>query len=133
MRTATCTCGQLSIVMEGEPDAVLICHCRACQKATGGPFGVGTYWPASAVAEIRGRSSSYARHSDAGRTLTNHFCPTCGGRLFWYADFVPHGIGVAIGNFESADFPAPTDEYWTVRKRPWVEFSCSPTSHPGDD
>ena len=133
MRTAACTCGQLTIVMQGEPDNVLVCHCRDCQKETGGPFGVSTYWPKSAVAEIRGKSSAYTRISDAQRTLTHHFCPFCGGRLFWYADFVPQGIGVAIGNFDEANLPPPTDEYWTVRRHPWVSFACPLVPHIGDD
>ena len=133
MRRASCSCGNLSITLNGDPEWVLVCHCLECQKATGAPFGVSTYWPKSAVAEIRGESSSYTRGSDVGRNLTNHFCPTCGGRLFWYAGFAPESIGVAIGNFEVQDLPPPRDEFWTIRRHPWVDFSCSLISHPGDD
>lgn len=34
-RTASCSCGQLRIQVEGEPRGVGICHCLACQQRTG--------------------------------------------------------------------------------------------------
>ncbi|MDB5537376.1 MAG: hypothetical protein JWQ65_2251, partial [Devosia sp.] len=33
-RTASCSCGQLSIEVEGEPGGVGVCHCLACQRRT---------------------------------------------------------------------------------------------------
>lgn len=133
MRKAICSCGQLSIAVSGEPELVFICHCRECQKATGAPFGVSTYWPQTAIADIRGTSRSYTRQGDAGRLLTNHFCPTCGGRLFWYAEYFPESVGVALGNFENPDLPLPQDEFWTLRKHPWVSFTCPVVPHAADD
>ena len=132
MRTAACSCGQLSISLQGDPQDVLICHCRECQKATGAPFGVSTYWSKEAIVDIRGNSQTFSRVSDAGRMLENHFCPTCGGRPFWYADFAPNSVGVALGNFEESDLPWPTDEYWTVRKHPWCAVVGPIRSHEGD-
>jgi len=37
-RTASCSCGQLRIQVEGEPRGVGICHCLACQQRTGSVF-----------------------------------------------------------------------------------------------
>ncbi|MGO4840389.1 GFA family protein, partial [Rhizobiaceae sp. 2RAB30] len=34
-RTASCSCGGLSIQVEGEPLGVGVCHCLACQRRTG--------------------------------------------------------------------------------------------------
>lgn len=133
MRTAKCSCGQLSISLNGEPEHVFICHCRECQLVTGSAFGVSTYWPRTAVAEMTGRSTSYTRSSFSGRSLTNHFCPVCGGRPYWFAEFLPGHVGVALGCFGQDDLPAPKEEYWTSRKHPWVSFACSLKSFVGDD
>ena len=34
-RTASCSCGQLSAIVVGEPLRISICHCLACQQRTG--------------------------------------------------------------------------------------------------
>ena len=39
IRIASCSCGQLTAQVEGEPVRVSICHCLACQRRTGSPFG----------------------------------------------------------------------------------------------
>ena len=38
-RFASCSCGELSAQVQGDPVRVSICHCLACQRRTGGPFG----------------------------------------------------------------------------------------------
>lgn len=133
MKKASCACGQLSITLNSDPEYVLACHCRACQKATGSAFGVSTYWRNARVAEIRGDSRNFTRATDSGKTLTHHFCPQCGGRVYWYAGFYPDGVGVGYGVFDTPLDLVPTDEYWTIRRLPFVEFSCGTVKHPGDD
>ena len=40
MRVAACHCGQLRLGVAGEPFAVSICNCLACQRRTGSAFGM---------------------------------------------------------------------------------------------
>ena len=107
-RTASCSCGQLTLVMQGEPEEVTVCHCFECQKQTGSVFGVSTYWPKSACEAITGEATLWRRSSDSGRWLDNYFCPICGSTVYWYAEFAPEEIvvadltGVAIQDFEIA-------------------------------
>ena len=49
MTRAQCSCGQLSAEITGEPDAVVMCHCVACQRRSGSPFGVAAYDPVERV------------------------------------------------------------------------------------
>ena len=44
-RRASCSCGQLTVEVEGDPVRVSICHCLACQRRTGSVFGVQARWP----------------------------------------------------------------------------------------
>ena len=44
-RRAECSCGQLAITVEGEPLRLSICHCLACQRRTGGVFGIQARFP----------------------------------------------------------------------------------------
>src|SRR3546814_12386839 len=43
--TATCRCGQLRAVCEGEPVRVSVFHCLECQKRSGGAFAAKEGWP----------------------------------------------------------------------------------------
>lgn len=119
-RTATCSCGQLSVTIEGEPAHHGLCSCLECQKATGGPFGYSGYWSRSAVKTITGSYTSWRRSSDAGRWIENCFCPTCGSILFSYAEFDPTVINIPIGNFADPAFPAPAYAVWNMHRHPWV-------------
>ena len=38
-RIASCSCGQFTARVAGEPVRISICHCLACQRRTGGDFG----------------------------------------------------------------------------------------------
>ena len=83
-RTAACSCGQLRLVVEGEPVRRSLCHCLACQRRTGSAFGIQARFPRDQV-RIEGRSTEYVRVSDHGEERRFNFCPTCGGGVvpFW--------------------------------------------------
>jgi hypothetical protein len=44
-RLASCSCGQLTAEVSGEPVRVSICHCLACQRRTGSVFGEQARFP----------------------------------------------------------------------------------------
>ena len=41
-RHAACSCGQLHLVIEGEPARISMCHCLECQRRTGAGKNLGT-------------------------------------------------------------------------------------------
>jgi len=65
VRTATCSCGQLSATAIGEPIRVSVCHCLACQRRTGSVFGAQARFPAGAVT-TSGEFREYVRIGDSG-------------------------------------------------------------------
>lgn len=119
MREAQCGCGNLRIETEGEPAFVIMCHCEACQRRTGAPNGVGAYFNIDQT-KISGETKSFARPTDAGRTLTNHFCPTCGTTVYWEAESLAGFFGVAVGCFTDPNFPPPQRSVFTKRKHAWM-------------
>jgi hypothetical protein len=124
-RTASCSCGQLQITSEGEPVRMSVCHCLACQKRTGSPFGFSAHYPRTQIKEIKGRSSTWSRRGDSGSTATFHFCPDCGTTVFWEPGAHPERITVAVGAYADPDFPAPRHSVYEDRKHAWVNV-------PGD-
>ena len=76
-REASCSCGQLRVVVTGDPVRVPVCHCLACQRRTGSTFGYQARF-VRAAATVSGRSTGWSRDSDDGEaTYTQHFCPDC--------------------------------------------------------
>ena len=117
---ASCQCGQLKLEASQDPDFVIACNCRACQKRTGSPFGAAQYFNKAAT-KVFGDFSSWTRGADSGLTLTNHFCPNCGTNLFWSLDLRPDHFGVGIGSFDTPT-ATPTRAIWLQEKMDWVHF-----------
>jgi hypothetical protein len=118
-RRASCNCGALSVVCEGEPVRVSMCHCLACQKRTGSAFGVQARWPAERV-RVEGRASEWVRIGDEGSEITFRFCPTCGATVYYDLDAMPGSVAVAVGAFADPSFPAPTFSVYEARKHAWL-------------
>lgn len=108
------------MVAVAEPDFVIVCNCRACQKRTGAAFGVGAYFKRSDLT-ITGVHSEWLRSSDANRSVDNHFCPNCGTTLFWGIEMRPDHMGVALGALDTPQ-PRPTRVVWAEQQHDWVAF-----------
>jgi hypothetical protein len=121
-RTAACACGQLRLTCEGEPQRVSLCHCLDCQRRTGSAFGVAAFFARTAVT-TEGRAQTTRRLADSGRGLTFHFCPDCGGTVFWEPDFRPDSLAVAVGAFADPSFPKPDKAVFEERAHPWAKIS----------
>ena len=120
-RIAHCCCGSLRTETTGEPVFVGACHCTECQRRTGAPFGVSTYFAKEQV-RTEGRGKVYLRGSDSGRKIEFHFYPDCGSTVFWYAEALPDLIGIAFGTFADPSMRRPTLSVWETTRHPWVTF-----------
>jgi hypothetical protein len=118
-RTASCSCGQLSVVTTEEPVRVSICHCLACQRRTGSVFGAQARFPRE-CATIKGESRCYVRAADSGNKIFFNFCPTCGSIVHYYIEGREELIAVPVGAFAEQSFPPPKFSVYEARKHPWV-------------
>jgi hypothetical protein len=128
-RTASCSCGALSIGTAGEPIKVSACHCRACQARTGSAFSVAVFFLIDQTAPA-GAAGRYVRLGDSGQPVEFHFCPTCASTVFWYPAFRPGWVGVALGCFDDASL-RPTQAVYEQDRRPWVAIEVEPAEEPG--
>jgi hypothetical protein len=118
-RHASCSCGQLRLVAEGDPVRVSVCHCLACQRRTGSAFGFQARFPRERV-HITGEARQYARSSDEGEPRTYNFCPECGATVYYTSDPASDLVAVAVGAFADPGFPAPDFSVWEERRHAWV-------------
>ena len=116
-RLASCSCGQLSVEVDGDPIRVSICHCLACQRRTGSVFGAQARF-AREQARIKGEANEYVRVSDEGEERSFFFCPGCGATVYYRID--AEHIALPVGAFGDPSFPAPVRSVWEERMHPWV-------------
>ena len=120
-RTASCTCGQLRIEVQGEPRIVGICHCLACQQRTGSVFAALASF--AAPYKVSGTATEYVRTGDQGAKFRFRFCPVCGTTVFHTEEGYENiSAGVAVGAFCDPDFPAPQVSIYDCRRHPWVQL-----------
>lgn len=118
-REARCSCGQLTLVANADPVRVSVCHCFACQRRTGSPYGAQARFPADEV-EVQGESTAYRRTGDSGARITFHFCPTCGATVYYRLEEEPGFVAVPVGAFADPDFPPPGVSVYEARRHDWV-------------
>jgi len=120
-REAACHCGQLRLEVTGDPFAVSICHCLACQRRTGSAFGMQAAFTAD-EGRVTGRYGGYARVSDEADRKEHvfHFCPDCGSQVFYTEPAEPDLVVVSVGSFADPTFPPPTESGYDGRRHPWV-------------
>src|SRR6187401_72621 len=129
-REAACHCGQLRLEVEGEPFAVSICNCLACQRRTGSAFGMQAAFRPDEV-KVSGRYKDYSRISDEAdkKEHVSHFCPECGSQVFSTEPTEPDVIVVSVGSFADPSFPPPTESGYDSRRHPWVGLPDSIQRH----
>jgi hypothetical protein len=121
-RHAACDCGQLRLEADGEPVAVSICHCLACQRRTGSAFGLQAGYRAEQV-RTEGRYTEYSRVSDEEDRQEHNFafCPECGSTVFGTEpEASEEFVVVFVGAFADPTFPPPTESGYESRRHPWV-------------
>src|SRR4029450_3653240 len=97
-RLASCSCGQLTAQVVGEPVRISICHCLACQRRTGSVFGEQARFPRENV-RVSGASKEDVRVGDEGTAAKFHFCPRCGSTVYYELEAVKAFIAIPVGAF----------------------------------
>ena len=120
-RTASCSCGNVTVTCAGEPAKVSLCHCTECQRRTGSAFGIAAFFAREAVA-ASGRTNTFRRPADSGFDVVFHFCPQCGGTVWWEPGRMPDLVAVAAGAFADPDFPAPSQVVYGRHRHRWVRL-----------
>src|SRR5262245_35178237 len=122
MGYARCNCGAVTLSPPEEPSKIVVaCHCIDCQRRTGAPFGVGTYYPAEVVT-ISGASKEFTHAAASGGEMHNYFCPQCGSTVYWTVTNLPSMIGVAVGAMANPKYPAPVISVFEQSKHDWVQI-----------
>jgi hypothetical protein len=116
--TGGCAYGTIRYEWSAEPVFAGNCHCRDCQRATGGTFAPLVFVPRSA-GTITGDVKYRDTRGDSGHIVSRGFCPACGARLFLKAEMMPDLMGIMAGSLDDPSWFQPTMEIFTASAQPW--------------
>ena len=116
--TGGCACGAVRYECSAEPLMMGNCHCRDCQRASGGPFVSIVAAPKEAL-RITGEVKYHEVKGDSGDPIKRGFCGNCGSRLFGFPSGVPF-VGVAAGSLDDPSWYRPAFDIYTDSAQPWA-------------
>ncbi len=114
-----CHCGAVRYAFSKAPELTFYCHCRDCQRTSGGPFSVELMLDGSDFT-ISGPMGSYVVTGDSGKLVTRWFCSECGSGLYLEAEADPGYVFVKAGTLDDAGWVAPDMHIYTATKQPWL-------------
>ncbi len=120
--TGGCMCGAVRYECSAEPVMTGNCHCRDCQKASGGAFSPALAVPTVAL-KIAGGVKYYDTKGDSGQTVSRGFCPDCGARLFGKPQAAPDVTVIMAGSLDDPSWFRPAMDLYTASAQPWDYMS----------
>ncbi|MDX9998801.1 MAG: GFA family protein [Phenylobacterium sp.] len=125
--TGGCQCGAVRFRIEGELGEASICHCRMCQKATGGLFGPYVGAPKDGVVWTRGQPKLF----QSSNKVQRGFCADCGTPLTY--QYEGHGIALTLGALDRPEDVRPTEQLASPEKTPYFDDLAKLPVHPVDE
>ena len=115
-----CQCGAVRYRLTAEPTGVNLCHCRMCQKASGGPFMTFGGVRMSEFIVTRGAISTFASSDIAERG----FCAQCGTPLT-YRSLWSDWISVTLGSLDDPNAAEPAAQFGVESRVRWLARALS--------
>ena len=116
-----CTCRAVRYHLEGAPLIVHACHCRWCQRETGGAFALNALYEADRVTHLAGEPEIVLTPSISGKGQRIARCLTC--RVAVWSNYPQAGPAlrfVRVGTLDEPDRAPPDIHIYTASKQPWV-------------
>jgi hypothetical protein len=106
-----CLCGALRYEVTDQPVRVTMCHCKFCQRATGGAYLVEPIYEENKFAILKGTPKIYSHVSaGSGKDVHVHFCDHCGTKLFLTFERFEGAVGIYGGTLDDPNWLEITPE-----------------------
>jgi hypothetical protein len=109
-----CQCGAVRYSLSAAPEHGSVCHCRMCQKASGGAMMAFARVPKPALVWTRGMAATFRSSS----LVERGFCAACGTPLTYNFMERPY-ISVTLGSLDDPESVRPELQYCVDRMLSW--------------
>src|SRR5881394_858584 len=93
-----CACGAIRYESKAEPLLMLHCHCRDCQRSSGGAFSSFVIVPKESFKLSQGSLRFHDSPSDAGGKTHRGFCADCGSPILARNDANPDIVAIRVAS-----------------------------------
>ncbi len=105
------------------------CHCRDCQRSTGGGFVTFVGVPETAYRQASGELGEHTVTGASGGTVTRYFCRACGSPLYSRVSVMPGVHFVKAGSLDDPSWVTPQSSFWTKSAQPWARPAADLPGH----
>lgn len=128
--TGGCQCGKVRYALYVAPENSHVCHCRMCQRATGGLFAALAGAPKAAFAWTEGEPAFFESSNLAKRG----YCRDCGTPLSFSYNQPDARFYVTIGSLDDPESAPIIRQYGIESRLSWVKL-CEdvPAEKTGED
>lgn len=118
----SCFCGAVRYRLTAKPMFINCCHCRDCQKQTGGAFAINAIIETDRIELLSGAPQPVTMPTDSGRPHDVYRCPTCQTAL--WSDYGRRRVlaFLRVSTLDDAASFPPDAHIFTRSKLPWVEL-----------
>jgi hypothetical protein len=113
-----CQCGAIRYAFYAPLENAHVCHCRMCQRATGGVFAALAGGRPENFAWTRGTPRFFASSNLAQRA----YCEQCGTPLSFKYDTPEARMYTTIGSLDHPEAAVLIKQYGVESRIPWVKF-----------
>ncbi len=117
----SCQCGSVRYQLLSEPQMIIACHCKQCQKLSTSAFSI-TAVVLSDTVEFEGEMLEWRRTADSGNINGAKFCPKCGNRIYHFNPDEPEKIKLKPSNLSDTSLIKPTAHVWISEKQEWFSI-----------
>ena len=126
-----CQCGAVRYRITAGPLGVYNCHCKDCQRSSGGTHTLSMPTRREHVVLLAGRLEAYDKAADSGRTVRMLGCAACGTKVWNEPLSFPAMLVVKPGTLDDMSWAQPVGNIWTASRAPWVEIDENLVNFPG--
>ena len=121
-----CTCRAVRYRMTTKPLFTHCCHCRWCQRESGGAFALNAMIEADRVELLQGEVELINTPSSSGKGQIIARCPSC--RIAVWSNYAGAGDAlrfVRVGTLDDPDRWPPDIHVFTSSMQPWVMLAAT--------
>ncbi len=133
--TGGCACGAIRYECMAEPLFSWKCHCRDCQRYTGGGGGIYAVFLKSSVRFLKDEPKYRVVKGTSGNNTYRGFCPECGSPTAVKTELFPDIQGICAASLDDPSWIRLVADIWTASAQPWdviaessPQFAGTPTA-----
>jgi hypothetical protein len=125
-----CQCRTVRYQITAPPLGVYNCHCKDCQRSSGGTHTMSMPTRREHVVLLQGELVAFDKAADSGRLVRMMGCSRCGTKVWNEPLSFTTMLVVKPGTLDDMSWATPVGNIWTASKAPWVEIDNTFVNFP---